>query len=207
MAEWHAGDPCQVTEHGAGSKPKPGGRVYPGTVTSAVGEFVHVEAESGMMIGTLSLTFHARSGWLAGPAEGQFQWRLLPAAEAGRTCEADLAEARRKFPPGTRVGAPWKHQGSPVGAVEDGGHTVTDGGVMVRVRFDDGGVMDCPAGQLKWIAAPTLHFPSAPLPDPCMGCGTLLCAECARVAGLTAVHFSPDGLCAFGHQLEEAPRG
>lgn len=51
-----------------------------------------------------------------------------------------------------------------------------------------------------------LHFPSAPLPDPCKGCGTLLCAECARHA-LTAVHFSPDGICAFGHRLEEAPRG
>lgn len=90
MAEWHAGDSCQVTEHGPGGKPKPGGRVYPGTVTSAVGEFVHVEAESGMMIGTLNLTFHARSGWLAGPAEGQFQWRLLPASgDAGRTCEMD----------------------------------------------------------------------------------------------------------------------
>ena len=48
-----------------------------------------------------------------------------------------------------------------------------------------------------------LHFPSAPLPAPCEGCGTLLCAECAR-HNLTAVHFSPAGLCAYGHRLEEA---
>jgi len=47
----------------------------------------------------------------------------------------------------------------------------------------------------------TLHFPSAPLPAPCTGCGTLLCAECAR-HGLTAVHFSTDGICTYGHRLE-----
>ena len=47
----------------------------------------------------------------------------------------------------------------------------------------------------------TLHFLSKPLPAPCKDCGTQLCAECAR-HGMTAVHFSPDGLCAFGHRLE-----
>ena len=46
-----------------------------------------------------------------------------------------------------------------------------------------------------------LHFLSKALPAPCPGCGTLLCAECAR-HGLTAVHFRPDGICAYGHQLE-----
>lgn len=52
-----------------------------------------------------------------------------------------------------------------------------------------------------------LHFPSRPLPGPVQGCGGLLCSVCARPWGLAAVHFSPDGICAFGHQLEEAPRG
>jgi hypothetical protein len=46
-----------------------------------------------------------------------------------------------------------------------------------------------------------LHFPSKPLPAPCSGCGGLLCAECAR-RGMTAVHFSTDGICAYGHRLE-----
>lgn len=49
----------------------------------------------------------------------------------------------------------------------------------------------------------TLHFPSKPLPDPCAGCGTLLCAECARAWKLTAQHFRPDGICPNGHRLEE----
>jgi hypothetical protein len=76
---WKPGGPCRVVEQsGTPRQPKPGGRVYPGTVTSAAGDFVHAEAESGAMTGLLSLTFHAESGWLAGPAEGQFQWRLLP---------------------------------------------------------------------------------------------------------------------------------
>lgn len=47
-----------------------------------------------------------------------------------------------------------------------------------------------------------LHFPSAPLPAPCGGCGGLLCAECARSYKLTAVHFGPQGICAFGHRVE-----
>lgn len=49
----------------------------------------------------------------------------------------------------------------------------------------------------------TLNLPSKPLPAPCAGCGTLLCAECARFPGYTAVHFAPDGICAYGHRLEE----
>lgn len=47
-----------------------------------------------------------------------------------------------------------------------------------------------------------VHFLSAALPEP-HGCGGLRCAECARHA-LTAVHFSPDGICAFGHKLDLA---
>lgn len=48
----------------------------------------------------------------------------------------------------------------------------------------------------------TLHFPSRALPDPCPGCGTRLCAECAR-AGRAARHFNPLGICPDGHRLEE----
>ena len=120
---------------------------------------------------------------------------------------SDLEAARVKFPPGTRVGAPWKHRGSPVGAVEPDGHAVTDGGVMVRVRFDDGGVLDCPASRLEWVAAPALHFPSRGLPCPDEGCQFPVCAECARTGGgrvgLTRSHFAADGICTFGHKLEE----
>lgn len=52
---------------------------------------------------------------------------------------------------------------------------------------------------------PGTYFPSFPQPERCPGCGGLLCAECARSWKLTAVHFSSDGLCGFGHRLDEPP--
>ena len=47
-----------------------------------------------------------------------------------------IAEARAKFPPGTRVIAARKHWGHPAGVVVGGGYTVDEQGPVLDVEFD-----------------------------------------------------------------------
>lgn len=51
----------------------------------------------------------------------------------------------------------------------------------------------------------TANFLAEASPAPCPDCGGALCGYCARVWGMTAVHFAPDGICAFGHQMKAEP--
>jgi hypothetical protein len=104
--------------------------------------------------GTLVLA--CRSGdlaWESGGYDAEAAERmrgLLPeyGAEVTRVYDGP-AEAREKFPPGTRVFAARKHWGHPVGVVADGGYAVNGQGPVLLAEFD-GSVSEWPA---RWMEA------------------------------------------------------
>jgi hypothetical protein len=64
------------------------------------------------------------------------------------------AEAREKFPPGTRVIAPRKYWGSPLGVVVDGGYSVNGQGPVLLAEFD-GHVSDWNTRSLEVVKVPS----------------------------------------------------
>jgi hypothetical protein len=94
------------------------------------------------MSGTLVLACRSSSGltWESGGFDDESaaeMARLLPeyGAEVVRVFDGP-AEAREKFPPGTRVIASRKYWGSPLGVVVDGGYSVNGQGPVLLTEFD-----------------------------------------------------------------------